>query len=429
MTYRDSKRIKCDSDEYDCLLPLTSSVKKISEGIVLREFSYYYQDALGNNQVNVYALEIPINSNLAFGMEFSREGSYCIDLVNSANNKNQDKIIGALNCNFGLIVDEFDRYPVDLSYNLHIEGGKLIQVPVVDKPAITIDKKGQVEIMFLKAIGKVKIGSLTIDWVGSLSKKYNYFYSRERAIVYNSYNRGLLLVKDPITVTKKFFDPNYSTTKKDRRKIDLVVNEKEGKFIVTAVNKNCETHYFEGNFIVRIPLKFSEHVKVGDKVEILSIDTINPKDFSYGSTGSPLLVPDVIEARKNILSDRSVQTRAIDSKRAYKKSGKFCRSCIVKTKNKIVFFLADARKGKEGQEGFSIYMLRYALAEFYPNFESAINVDGGNAPKLIVKNGKDFDVLGNLQYKNWPTRDNQKFSWSGFLGRKVPAIIYVYKTK
>lgn len=427
MFYKEALKKSAGTKEFDSLAPVEEAEIAIGNGVFLKQFPYYYHDAFGENFVNIYALEIPLSKKLAFGMEFSRTGDYCIELTKKADKKVSGKLIGALNCNFGLIVDEFDRYPTDLSYNLHLEGENLVQLPVVDKPAILINKRLQVEMLFLHAEGNLKIGDLKMEWVGSQSKRYNYFYARERCVIYNSYNRGLLLVKDEITGTKKFFDPSYSSTRKDRKKIDVVVAEHGDSFVVTDINKDNNTHFFEGNFVISLPIRFTDKINIGDLVEIITIDLLSPKDYLFGSTGSPLFVPDVKESRKLILSDRNVQTRSLENRSAYKKNSKFCRSCIVKTKNKTIFFLADARKGKEGQEGLSIYMLRYTLAKLYPNFETAMNVDGGNAPKLVIKENMDYNVLGNLHYKNWPTKEKPDFSWNGYLGRKVPAMIYVYE--
>lgn len=427
MYYKEIEKYTIDSEYFDELTPEKISTIKLSNGVLLKQYPYFYKDIFGNNFVNIYALEISNTNNIGFGMEFAKKGDYCINLAKNANKKTKGKLIAAVNCNFGLIVDEYDRYPTDMSYNLHIENKKLIQIPVVDKPAILINNASVIDMKFIHAEGRLKIGTLAIDWIGSQSKKYNYFYARERCIVYNSYNRGLLLVKDETTGTKKFFDPNYSNIPFDRKKIDVVVTEINGLFFVKKINFNKGTHFFEGNFILSVPYKYIDQIRLGDLVEILSIGTINPSEYKYGSTGGPLLVSDFKEFRRNILWDKNVQTRSLENKSAYKKNSKFSRCCIIKTKNKIIFFLADARKEKKGQEGFSMYRLWCTLVKLYPNFESVVNVDGGNAPKLIFKELEDYNVLGNLQYKNWPTETNPNFSWNGYFGRKVPAIIYAYQ--
>lgn len=427
MLNKDISKHNNEIDHFDTLKPIKSSVRNVADGIIYKQLPYFFSDAYGKHFVNIYSLEVDSEETKAhFAMEFSRDGDYCINLVKKAEKKVKGKIVGALNCNFGLIVDKYDRFPVDISYNLHIENKKLIQIPSVDKPAILIDPKQKVSMKYLFAIGKISVGKLTIEWVGAKSKKYNYFYARNRGVIYNSYCRGLLLLKNEVTGTKKYFDKERSFTPKDRRKIDIIVGEKGNKLKVISMNRNTKTHLFEGNFILSLPKRYTNDIKLGDTVQIESIGEINPAKFVYGSTGSPLLVPNVKEARKNILADRGIQTRSEGGKGAYRKDGKFCRSCIIKSSGKTIFFLADARKGMKGQEGLSIYMLRYILAHLYPNFDSAVNVDGGNAPKLIVDRDGDYDVLGNLQYKKWPTESNPKFTWDGFRGRKVPAIIYTY---
>lgn len=426
MFYREIKKYKNKLNFFDKMNPLKRGEVKIEDGFLLKQFPYYFEDSFGKHFVNVYSLEISDVERIGFAMEFSRNGGYCIDLVKQASSKIKGRIIGALNCNFGLIVDEYDRYPVDLSYNLHLQENRLIQIPVIDKSAILIKGNGSIEMKFLYGEGAVVIGNFRIGWVGARSKKYNYFYARERCIAYNSFCRGLLLVKNRVTGTKKLFDQNRSRTPIDRKKVDLVIGEKEGALRIIKINETTGTHLFEGNFILSIPVKHIKEVKLGDRVTIKSIDSIDPTEYKYGATGSPLLGPDVKKARNSILPERSVQTRTLENKGAYQKNVKFCRSCIVKDKDKAVFFLADARKGKKGQEGLSLYMLGNLLAELYPNLISAVNVDGGSAPKLIVNKEDGYDVLGNLQYKKWPTKMNPKFTWNGYYGRKVPAIIYTY---
>lgn len=389
---------------------------------VFKKFTYFYEDSEGSNMVNIYAYEIS-NKN-KFGIQFSSTGDYCINLTKNADRNVKGKLEASLNANFGLIVDELDIEPADISYNLHIEDSRLIQIPVADKSAILINKNNNIEIKFLRSKGSFLIDNRTFNWKGSLSKSG--VNDDDFIIAYNSFNRGLIQIDDPVTKTKKVFDDQRSHTPKDSSKVDIIIKNVNKTFEISRINPDTHTHLFEGNLILSVNKDIEKYFKIGKKITNFIIDDLHLNNYKYGVSGGALLTPNVVETRKNLIIDRIVQTRNISGDSAFKKHTKFCRSCIVQDKDKYIFLLADARKSIKGQEGFSLYMLRNFIAKTYPAFINAVNVDGGNAPKLILKKGDEFDIYGNLHYKIWPKDGSKNFIWDGYKGRRIPAIIYSY---
>lgn len=395
-----------------------------NKGTIFKKYNYKFNDADGENIVNIYATEIPNAKSINCAMSFSCKGDYCINLTKMADKKCKGTLISSLNTNFGLIVDEEDICPLDITYNLHLENYELFQIPVADKSAILINKYNKIEIKFLKALGTFTVKNKKFNWIGSLSKQIS--TQSNNIIAYNSFNRGLMQITDPLTKTKKVFDKTRSYTPKDKNKIDLIIKNFEGVFKIYEINTATKTHFFKGHLILSIPKELREYFKVGDSIDNFIVDGTKLTDYKFGASGGALLTPDVRETRKNIRADRVIQTRTIEGGSAFKKHIKFCRSCIIQDKDKFIFLLVDARKSVKRQEGFALYKLRGFISQQYPTFINAVNVDGGHAPKLIIKREKEYDLYGNLHYKIWPQNSKEEFKWDGYRGRKVPAIIYTY---
>ena len=413
-------------NKFDNLI-IENNFKEEINGMIFKKFSYNYTDYEGNNLVNIYLTEFNNLAGFKFGIEFSSEGDYCVDLTKRADNKVNKNLLASINCNFGLIVDEIDFEPKDISYNLHLDENRLYQLPVADKSSILINQEYQVELKILKACGKLKIDHKIFEWIGSMKKDIKDEELSSKLIVYNSFNQGLLQISDHVTKTKKILDSERSHTPNDPNRIDLIIENINKKLVVVKINKSTGTRLFLGNFIVSIPKTSENNIKIGSILENISIDNENLNKYKFGSTGGVLLTQDLKETHENIKLDRIIQTRSDSSKSAFQKNAKFCRSCVIQDRDSLVFMLIDGRKGKKGQEGVAIYKLRQIIQELYPTFINAVNVDGGHAPKLIIKKGAKYDVFGNLHYKIWPKNNFNEFIWNGYNGRKIPAILYAYK--
>ncbi|MBN2259500.1 MAG: hypothetical protein JW702_03095 [Clostridiales bacterium] len=412
---------------FDRLIPEKPSCQVLDDGITFRKMPYRYSDAEGENLVNIYAIEIENFSKYKFGINFSCRGNYCVRLAQEANEKTNNSLLCAMNCNFGIISDEYDIEPVDITYNLHLEDSRLFQWPVADKTTLLVNHNGLLDISFRRAFGTLRINHELFQWIGSLTKETSKLNSTELLYVYNSFNRGILILNDPITGTRKLFDPERTYTPFDNRRIDLIINYTSGKLRVSRINTATKTHFFEGILIISIPNKYANQIKPGDVIEDVTIDGTHLNDYVYGATVGAIITPNKRQTELNILRSQVIQTRYVNGIPSYQTDYKACRACIIQTVNKTIFFLADARNNIEGQKGLTIADLQDILLTLYPNLVRFVNVDGGHAAKIVLNTPQGFDVYGNLHYKTWPENSSEKFKWNGYLGRKVPAIIYAYK--
>jgi hypothetical protein len=106
-------------------------------------------------------------------------------------------------------------------------------------------------------------------------------------------------------------------------------------------------------------------------------------------------------------------------------SGSYLKSwsVILKTKDKVAFFINDARPKITNQEGVSVFELQDILKARF-EYEWACVGDSGQSSKLMVINGDTKEIYGNMHYQNYR---GQTPVWDGLNGRPIPVALLAYE--
>jgi hypothetical protein len=389
----------------------------------LRSGVYFHQKSISvasGRFVNMYAVELQHQEPCRLGIQFSWQGDTCVDLTSDACERSQGQILFSMNCNFGFLSDDDSVGPNDISYNLHIENAIVFQLPVADKTALLLDEAGKMTTQFLRAIGSLRIGGQSIEWVGSLSKSSD--EPSRKAILYNSFNLTTVVVDNQLTGYQRNLS-GVKFTPASANRLDLLISCDESGLSVESIRETGKTHYFEGQMILSVPREFGVSVQKSDRIDQIILDGCDLSAFLFGVTVGALIYPNRDQTLNSIETSKILRTTGPLGS-VYGSTDRFCRACIVATSSSYVFVLFDARRNVEGQDGLTIDELLDNLLKEFPDFIWAVNVDGGHAAKIVLNIENTLQVFGNLHYRNWPTRPGEPFFWNGYHGRKIPAVLF-----
>lgn len=409
--------------EHDNMAPEVPREEELADGVMFKTRPYYFSG--GASFVNLYTVEIQRSYSRPYGMLFSEHGDYGVDLATRCENR-AGAILCAINCNFGLITDDALVRPKDIAYNLHLENGLLYQLPCADKTTLLVDKAGRLDFRFLHARGRLMIGGKWLTWAGSVSKSGS---GTEPAAlsVYGPFNVRLLRIADPVTGTRQICDNHTAHTPRSNTLTDICLSHDGRGLIVAKKQFGGGTYIFDHHIVLSASADSANSVRVGEYLEHAMVDNVNLADFTFGASTGAILVRDRNQSRSSIDASLVYQTFNADGRPLIADNPKFCRACIIKRPGGHVLMLADARKGVPGQEGLTIDELMDMVDSNYPDHLGFTNVDGGHAAKLLIRRAKGWDVMGNLHYKIWPSKLDEGFTWDGYRGRKLPALLYVCK--
>ena len=281
--------------------------------------------------------------------------------------------VGVINGAFFFLADIAHRKPLNLPYNLCVREDKVLGLPSWDEPIAYI-LKGKLQARETQAMGEILIGKKRIRWIGAYSKSVSKYPNR--TILYNSKCSSVIRLRDPQTnIQIGILDDKAITTSKKPGVIDVIVNsDKNDNLLVTKINKDGGTHFFEGLFILQVKNRRNSF-KVGEKVTPLTLDGLSLRSISAGIT---------IGKNINDASFLTVpQTKIKDA-----------RSILAQDNNGFMHFVVfDGSKYIPGFQGVSI---KEILPFFSHNrFKWAYLLDGGGSSRLVTRENEKVQHLAN----------------------------------
>ena len=369
-------------------------------------------DLSNDRLTNLYWLEIETN-----GFNFSLLNSVTprppVNHLRSFARSSRVKILGGINTNQFFLSDDKIK-PKISSYNLFFKNGKILQFSANKRPTI-IEQDGKISLLILDAKGKVNIGEERIDWVGSACKNLN----NKNFVVYGSIDIDI----------KKLSSKNRSRRVIDKKSLKISCSKNQiligfesvrGTMVVTKIARsaylNNHSFIFKGNF------KNLGKIKIGNKIENFEIDGI-AFTKETNAVSCVLALPSVKAGfKKNIkkflLPGPKGQYLVFSDK--YIKSW----SVVLKTKNKIIFFINDGNPHIKNEMGLSIIELYDLLLNKF-KFDLAFVCDAEQSSKLCIKREKFFSAYGNMHYLDYS--NILKPRKRALYGRSVPSTLVVYK--
>src|SRR3989344_799731 len=281
--------------------------------------------------------------------------------------------VGVINGAFFFLADVAHRKPLDLPYNLCVRKDKVHGLPSWDEPIAYI-LNGKLHAKTTQAKGIIVIGRKRIRWVGAFSKtESKHLYG---AILYNSKCSNVIRLRDPQTnIQIGILDDKAITTPKKSGVIDVVVNkDKNDNLVVTKINKDGGTHFFEGLFILQIA-KHGNLFKVGERVTPHTLDGLDLDSISAGITiGKSINDPYYLAPSQTKIKD--------------------ARSVLAEAKNGYMHFIVfDGSKYVPGFQGVSIKEILPIFSR--DRYKWAYLLDGGGASRLVAREKEKVQHLAN----------------------------------
>lgn len=367
------------------------SEKEIRSGVFLTTSSITFPDG---SFTNVYDLHWDQKTaGVVPTIESSNEPYSLYDHI-----KNNPSELAIIDGAFFFLTDVADSSPLDLCYNLCIREGVLMGLPSWDQP-IAYVKKGRLKTYEPDAIGTIKIGKQVIHWKGANSEtKKN---PQLDAMLYNSKCSDVVKVRDPKTnIQIGILDSEHITTPKGNVYDVIVVLDKKGKLRISAINQGGGTHFFKGYFILQFSGK-NKTFSVGDSVTPLTLDGLSLKGIDSAITiGRNVKDPFFLDPVRRERRD--------------------ARSVLAQDRNgNFHFIVFDGSKYIPGFKGSSAEMLLPFFVK--KKFKKAYFLDGGGSSRLIVRHGKELNVLANrFAFRKL---ENGRHLWDWKYARKVASSI------
>lgn len=407
--------------DYARLRAETIRTLRIRPGWEFHQFPYIIPGT-EHQLVNVYLLKIARTAPIRFGMMFADHGDYCLDFARRIRSTTKSNSVAAINCNFGFVATDTQHQPVDVSYNLRIEGGVVKQLPVADKTVCMLRSGEHPRFTFRRARGCMTVSGVRLNWVGSLSRHAD--PSQQDVRVYSAFNCTLVQHIDKHNNSIKRVDESSLRATKGADVLFVPVDLLGDRLACSSAPNRTPPSLLSTRLVLQIPTHLRHLFGTGTRLERLTLDGLRLSAVEYASSVGAILTRDPEETACNIEQSQLLRTTTNSGTPAYGGHRRFARACLLESPNATIFLLVDARAKVPFQNGVSIPELQELLKHSCPEFTGAVNVDGGHAPKLVIFRHGRFHLYGNLHYQLWPRTPNGDFQWDGIRGRKVPGVIY-----
>jgi len=355
----------------------------------------------------------------ALSVEFFEDGMY---YPLEAFEKLQDPKL-VTNAGYFYLTDDEEMDPIAppkvRTGNLVVEGGKLINLPVLDRSAIVILNDGSVNIKFLEAKGELLLNGNKYEWVGSKSKGND-----ESIVIYDSSNIEIPIVKDPVMGPSRMAKETYIDNVPGF--ILAICKRFEGKYIVEEISKT-KVLINDKDLVIRISEKIT--VKAGDILEFISVDSLKLEDVKTAVSTGPMLFPSYEKTRQQVEKEFSIPDMA-NPNNPHEETKKLARGCLVKLKDgRLCSVLIDGiPQAGDIYPGVTLKELIEFVNIYYPDYESAIATDPSSSVKVVFKEDGKTEVFGNLHYLAHKKDKSGKLDFwpNGKLGRKFNSALVVY---
>lgn len=355
----------------------------------------------------------------ALSVEFFEDGMY---YPLEAFEKLQDPKL-VTNAGYFYLTDDEEMDPIAppkvRTGNLVVEGGKLINLPVLDRSAIVILNDGSVNIKFLEAKGELLLNGNKYGWVGSKSKG-----NGESIVIYDSSNIEIPIVKDPVMGPSRMAKETYIDNVPGF--ILAICKRFEGKYIVEEISKT-KVLINDKDLVIRISEKIA--VKAGDILEFISVDSLKLEDVKTAVSTGPMLFPSYEKTRQQVEKEFSIPDMA-NPNNPHEETKKLARGCLVKLKDgRLCSVLIDGiPQAGDIYPGVTLKELIEFVNTHYPDYESAIATDPSSSVKVVFREGNKTEIFGNLHYLAHKKDKSGKLDFwpNGKLGRKFNSALVVY---
>ncbi len=389
------------TDNHAHLELLESQSRELTPGLM----SFQETNALKDGRFsNLYWVEIDKNK-FNFTLSASTSPIPLLDF-NLANRK----VIAGINFGSFFLSDDLHT-PVTTFYNLMINSGKIFQFPSNTRPALK-SKDGKLSEIKIPANGTLNLGNQTFTWSGSNSVE------KTDLKIFGMFDLTIGKIKfDKVSTRRKILSETSFVTC-DTEETLLGINISKGqpkleRIIRTPLDLTQFAYVIKGNSELLKKAKVGQEI-TGVRFGRVSFDDENvcSASFSLGKTRDEL----INNLRTQLIFPKGGEPKPMS--KDYLKSW----SVVLETKDKIIFFIGDARPKVKNQEGLSVFELQTILQKKF-DYSWACVGDSGQSSKLMVI-GDTAEIYGNMHYQNYSGKSPV---WDGKNGRHIPVALLAYE--
>ena len=276
------------------------------------------------------------------------------------------------------------------------------------------------QLRVVDARGSLLVGGRPFRWVGSKAAVPG-LRDADRLVVYGAANCRVHYVPAPRTGVLRRVDRAGNVTPRQPDAADFVVGrEAGGGHSVAAVYEGGGADLFEGSFLLRGPRALVREIRVGDAVEVRTIDTLDCAEIQSGCS----VGPSVADAQRN-----DGQPAGYDESLGvspFLPGHRYARTLIGLTDDgRLRLRVLDGAPLSRSFQGVSCAETARLLGADGFDPAAVYHLDGGQSSKMAVAGDGGVTVFGNMHYLLWPKLDGAEFGWRGHQGRVLRSALRI----
>jgi serine/threonine protein kinase len=326
------------------------------------------------------------------------------------------RTVAAVSGTFSFISDEPHHQPAEPCLDFSVVDGRVTSLPTIAKPALLIFQ-GRPLLRRLAARGTLLLGGRLFGWVGSKAGSKR----ADRLVVYGAANCRVRYLPAPRTGFLRQVDRAGNTTPRAADAVDFIVRrESDGEHRVAAVYAGGGAGLFEGGYILRGPLELGGEIRVGDPVEVLTVDGIDCADIQSGCSIGPSAADAGSGDGRLPGYDDSLGVSP------FLPGHRYARTLIGLTEDgRLALRVLDGAPQSRSFQGVSCAEAARLVAEDGMDPASVYHLDGGQSSKMAVNLDGGVRAYGSMHYLLWPKFEHQEFGWRGYDGRVLRSALCV----
>jgi hypothetical protein len=200
--------------------------------------------------------------------------------------------------------------------------------------------------------------------------------------------------------------------------LDCTITATADGLKITAVKPGGGADLFAGNFILRAHRPWPSHLTYSAPVQVTSIDTLPANDLQSALSLGPSTAD--AAAGRTQSWDQSLDTSP------FRPTARYARTLLAVHDSTLHLQILDGARMTTTFQGATPHETADLCAAAGLDPTQVFHLDGGQTSKIAYTRAHQGpDVVGSLQYLQWPTTHNAPFRWRGLEGRLLRSAVVI----
>jgi len=359
---------------------------------------------------NVYTLTVDLERARCHAVS-SPTGFHLRDLVR------HDDVAAAVSGSFSYISDDPDYQPAEPCLDLVCRDGRITGLPTATKPALLVRHERPV-VRTVAATGTLTIAGHRHRWTGSKQPPSPEHEHVGHLTVYGAANCRVRYRDNARTGFLRDVDPDTNTTPRTPDALDAIVIATADGLEVTAVRSGGGVDLFASNFILRAHRPWPRHLVPGARIHVTDIDGRRAAELRSALS----IGPSTADAAAGHIGawDQSLGTSP------FRPTARNARTLLAVHDNTLHLYVLDGARLTSAFQGATPHETASLCSDAGLDPSQVFHLDGGGTSK-IAYNREDHgpDVVGSLNYLQWPATPDAPFRWRGLEGRVLRSAVAI----